>query len=88
MNPAGVKPTKMALKPHKKQYGLHCNSDYGPIFGGGRDLFISNAANSNTNSYSNLGHTYERPFNQQGSTFLVGNQNFKVNEYEVFEYWK
>ena len=78
----------MVLKPGKEQYGLYCNSDYGPGFGGGHDLCISNAANSNTNSYSNLGHTYECPFKQLGPTFLSGSPNFKVNEYEVFGYWK
>ena len=86
MNPVGVGPTKMALKADQKQYGIYCNSDYGPGFGGGSDLLINNAANSNTSRCSNLGHTYECPPNQSGTTFLTGQRNFTVNEYEVFGY--
>ena len=86
MNPAGVGPTKMALKADQKQYGLCCNSSFGPVFGSGNDLCISNAANSNNKSYSNIGNTYECPPNQSGATFLTGQRNFTVNEYEVFGY--
>ena len=76
----------MALKADMEPFGIACNSDYGPIFGSGHDLCIRNAANQNTESSSSLGNTYERPPNQSGTTFLVGNLNFQVNEYEVFGY--
>lgn len=87
VNPAGIGPTKMALKADKTANGILCHSSYGPAFGGGSDLYISNAANS-SNSCSNVNSTYECPPNQSGTTFLVGNQNFTVNEYEVFVYRK
>ena len=86
VNPVGVGPTKMALKADQKRYGIYCDNDTGPGFGSGTDLLINNAANSNTSSSSNLGHTYECPPNQSGDTFLAGQNNFTVNEYEVFGY--
>ena len=85
MNPAGIGPTKMPLRADVEQYGIYCHSGLGPTFGRG-DLRISNAANENTESSSKLGHTYECPPNQSGDTFLAGQSNFTVNEYEVFGY--
>jgi len=32
---------------------IYCNSSYGPTFGGGHDIYISDQSNSNNNSYSN-----------------------------------
>ena len=86
VNHAGVGPTKMALKADQKQYGIYCDSNYCPTFGGNHDLFISNAANLNSSSSSKIGNTYECPPNQSGATFLAGQNNFTVNEYEVFGY--
>ena len=88
VNPGGTGPTKMALKADKTVNGIYCHSSYGPTFGSGHDLYISNAANSSGSSSSNLNNTYNCPPNQSGTTFLVGNQNFMVNEYEVFVYQK
>ena len=76
----------MALKADQKQYGIVYNSNYGPVFGNGNDLLINNAANSDTISSSIIGNTYECPPNQSGGTFLTGQSNFTVNEYEVFGY--
>ena len=81
-NPSGHTPTKPSLKGTSNQYGIYCNSSYGPTFGGG-DLRISNNANENTDSYSELGNTYECPPHAT-DTFLVGTANFTVNELEVF----
>ena len=78
----------MALKTDQKQYGIYCDSGYGPTFGSGHDLHICNAANESTGSYSILGKAYKYPPNQAVATFLTGNQKFKVNEYEVFGYQK
>ena len=62
-------------------------SDYGPIFG--YDLVISNSSNTNTNSKSNLGTTYNHPEYPLGSfrtqTILAGAHNFQVQEIEVFQ---
>ena len=82
--------TRMAwdqLKCHLRKISndaILCHSSkYGPTFGAGCDLFISNNANTNTSSYSRLGCTYERPSGQQ-QTFFTESKNFTVTDYEVF----
>ena len=56
----------------------------GPTFGGGHYLYISSDANNNSDSSSNIGHTYELPPGQT-NTFLGGSNNFKVSDIEVFQ---
>ena len=62
---------------------------YGPIFGSGNDIIISDSSNTNTNSCSNLGKTYIHPDYPHGSdkakTILAGSLNFQVQEIEVFQ---
>ena len=82
-NPHGLGPTKLPLKTGMEHYGIYCNNGYGPSFGGGHDLHISKYANTNTNSFSNLGHSYQCPPGQQ-STFFTGGKIFTVTDYEVF----
>ena len=79
-----VGPTKMSIKPNMYSNAMLHNSYYGPTFGGSHDLHIANDANNNSNSESNLGHTYELPPGQT-TTFLVGSNNFKVSDIEVFQ---
>lgn len=57
-------------------------SSCGPIFGAGADLLISNNCNTNTDSYSNLPHSYDGPSANCGS--LLGDYNFLVTDYEVY----
>jgi len=82
VNPRGLGPTKMPLMTHKKQYAIYCVSSYGPAFGGGYDLCISNNANTSA-SYSCPGRTYELPPGEQ-DTFFTGSNSFTVTDYEVF----
>lgn len=82
VNPNGLGPIKLPITKNH-QYAIYCESTYGPSFGGGHDLHIYGNANSNTSSYSGLGHTYECPSGQQ-STFFTGARNFSVTDYEVF----
>ena len=84
VNPSGAKPTLLPLKSTKNQNGILCDSGYGPTFGGGRDLFISSRANANSESFSNLGVSYECPPDANCETFLAGQRNFVVTELEVF----
>ena len=83
VNPYGLGPTKMPLMTQQEQQAMYSHSNYGPVFGAGNDLCISNDANTNTSSRSRLGHTYERPPGQQG-TFFTGSNSFTVTDYEVF----
>ena len=84
VNPSGATQTKLPLKGTANNYGIYCNSSYGPTFGGGHDLKIGNDGNTNTDSYSQLDHTYECPPHAANTTFLVGSKNFTVDEVEVF----
>ena len=55
---------------------------YGPMFGAGADLCISDECNKGPESYSNLPHSYDGP--QASTSILMGNYNFTVEDYEVF----
>ena len=84
VNPSGLGPTKLSLiTTGNEGYGIYCDSNYGPVFGIGNDLVISNNADESPNSTSKLGHIYQLPPGQQ-STFFTGVQNFTVTDYEVF----
>ena len=72
----------MSLIAGKEACGILASSSYGPMFGSGYDLYISNNANTNS-SGSNLGNTYQLLPGQQ-RTFFTGAQNFTVTDYEVF----
>ena len=70
-------------------YTTYGCSRYGPLFGGGNDIYIAGYASSSTNSYSNLGNTYSPPTGHSvgGSfarSFLAGSYHFQPDEIEVF----
>ena len=77
------------MKVFKSQYAIYGNSDRGPSFGGGHDIFISNNAGSNTGSYTNLGHSYVliKGYTYQSTkaqNLLAGSYRFQPDEVEVF----
>ena len=91
VNKPGWAPVKLPQtgKHSSYRYSMYCGSSYGPIFGGGDDIHISNYASSNSNSYSNLGFTYSPPsgYSYQStfaSTFLAGSFLFTPDEVETF----
>jgi hypothetical protein len=68
---------------------LYNKPTYGPTFGAGHDIHISNNANANTGSYSNLGYTYRQPSGYSSSStkarnLLAGAYPFTPNEVETF----
>ena len=68
---------------------MHCGPGYGPTFGEGLDIYISNYASSNGNSLSNLGYTYSPPSGYSyhstfAQTFLAGTLYFTPDEVETF----
>jgi hypothetical protein len=75
-----------------KRYALYTNAGYGPTmatFGRGKDICISNNANANTNSFTNLGRTYRLPSGYSYSStkarnLLTGTYKFTPNEVETF----
>ena len=63
-------------------------ASYGPTFGGWYDLHIADNSNSNTNSYSNWGHSYLSLYTYstiQAQSFFAGSKYFQVKEIEVFQ---
>jgi len=67
-------------------YALHDSSSNGPTFGGGHDMRISDASNTNTGSSSYI-HSYSYPNGNSGyagGSFMLGASNFQMAEIEVF----
>jgi hypothetical protein len=63
---------------------------YGPIFGGGHDIYVSDSSNTNENSYSNFGYSYQLPKNitsgsVEAQSYLAGSYRWKTTEIEVFQ---
>jgi hypothetical protein len=72
-----------------KGYALYTHAGYGPTFGYGNDIYISNNANANTGSYTNFGYTYRPPRgyssgSTKGRNLLAGTYKFTPNEVETF----
>ena len=70
-------------------YSIYDCSSYGPIFGGGHDIYIPDYASSSSSSNANLGHTYSPPSGYSYGdtfthTFLAGGNNFTPDEIETF----
>jgi hypothetical protein len=71
-------------------YAFYSHSSYGPTFGGGHDIYVSDSSNTNENSYSNFGYYYQLPKNiTRGSTearnYLAGSYIWKTTEIEVYQ---
>ena len=92
VNKPGWPPLKLGQTGQYSQYrkSIYSCSKYGPIFGGGHDIYIANHASSNTDSQANLGYTYIPPARYGSSfaqSFLAGSTNgykFQPDEVEVF----
>ena len=92
MNKPGWAPVKLPQTgkySSRRSYSINYISSYGPVFGGGHDIRISNYPSSNGNSKGNLGHTYSPPSGYSyGSTFartfLAGMYYFTPDEVETF----
>ena len=74
----------MPLKSGQERYAMYCHSDCGPTYGGGNDLLICNAPNSN-NCSTYLNFTYQCPSGQNADMFLTGSNTFRVSEIEVYK---
>ena len=91
VNKPGWAPVKLSQTGKYSSYRYSINScpSYGPIFGGGSDIWITNYASSNTDSLTNLGHTYSPPSGHSylssfARSFLAGSYYFQPDEVEVF----
>ena len=86
---APVKLPQTGKQSSSRADSLYFYSSNGPTYGGGYDIYLSNYASSNTNSYSNLGYTYSPPRGYSygstfAQTFLAGSHNFQPDEIETF----
>ena len=75
--------TKHSIQKSTSQ-SMYGHSLYGPTFGGGHDIYISDNCNTNTKSYSNGDYTYELPSGVNTGTYFAGSSNFTVKEIEVY----
>jgi hypothetical protein len=80
------------MKIQAPQQAIYCDVKYGPTFGFGHDIYISDNSNSNRYSYSDSGFSYKFPASYPRDTgsskqkcFLAGSHNFQVTEIEVFQ---
>jgi hypothetical protein len=80
-NPRGAPPQRFDLIPGREGYAIRDQRGWGPYFGAGHDLAITNDWNG---CYTNLGHTYANPTGQGSNTF-TGAQNFTPAEVEVWQ---
>jgi len=79
-NPYSTAPTKYHNK--NSTYGPYSSSSYGPTFGGGHDLHISNACTT-SGCYTNFPHSYNDTTGHGNNTF-TGSYNFNVSDINVF----
>ncbi|XP_033208549.1 uncharacterized protein LOC117167604 [Belonocnema kinseyi] len=79
-NNQDLPPTKFDIV--KKPFAICYHPDIGPIFGAGADLLISNNCNINSESYSNLPHSYDGE--HASNSLLMSEYHFTVVDYEVF----
>ena len=76
--------TKLPLIAGKEASGMYCHRNRGPGFGSGRDLHISDNANTSPSSSYLGSSTYQCPVPGQQNSFFAGAFNFTVTDYEVF----
>ena len=91
VNKPGWQPLKLDQTGQYSHYreSIYSCSNYRPTFGGGHDIYIADNAASNTNSFTNLGHTYGPPAGYSytssfSRSFLAGSYYFQPHEVEVF----
>ena len=83
----GIAPTKFPIFQNQDKAVYH-GGQYGPIFGGGHDLYIRNDY-PNKKAYSNIGHTYQDVLGKGRSIFTGDKSNndsdFILKELEIFK---
>ena len=73
---------KYDLIDQANQNGIYKNNSYGPCFGGGHDLYLSNSSKNNSSSYCNKSSYNTGNNNLLGGT---GSTSFQVSNYEVYQ---
>ena len=63
---------------------IYDHPGYGPSFGTGPDLRLSDNCHTSKTSYSRLGDAYKVPSGYTANTALAGSEYFYCDDYEVF----
>ena len=84
-NVKGYNPLKLT-QYQNQQYAMSKESSYGPSFGYGPDIYISDNATVNQNSSTQCGGTYSFPpgYSTAGCDFFTGGSHFTPTDIEVF----
>ena len=83
INPYKISPRKFVIKTSRANYAFYNHYSYGPTFGGGHDIRISDNSDR-ANSYINFGNTYTDT-TSRGQRLFTGNTYFLVSEIEVYQ---
>ncbi|CAF4159273.1 unnamed protein product [Adineta steineri] len=83
-NPYNIPPTKYTIKCDHVANAIYDHNGYGPIFGSGHDIIISDNSNRNNSSYSNFSQSYNDTTGYGKNTF-TGALNFTSSEIEVYK---
>ncbi|CAF1062682.1 unnamed protein product [Adineta steineri] len=83
-NPYNIPPTKYTIKCDRVANAIYDHNGYGPIFGSGHDIIISDNSNINNSSYSNFSQSYNDTTGYGKNTF-TGALNFTSSEIEVYK---
>jgi len=68
------------LKSGRENNAVYLRNTYGPTFGGGHEIYITDNCRSIANCYSNCGNTYDVPSSYE---LTGGNRNFRIKDYVV-----
>jgi hypothetical protein len=78
------------MKCQDPKFSIYCNQFYGPTFGAGHSIYISDNSNKNINSHSNIGLTYKYSNiyfdTNEAKSLLAGDYHFKTEEIEVYRH--
>ncbi len=79
---------KYARNTKLSQYAVYCGEEYGPVFGGGSDIYVMDNCNTGKQCFSNFGHTYPTGkltnlANSARESHLAGSYYFNVEEIAV-----
>jgi hypothetical protein len=86
VRPSSSVAVRLPLNGMNNEYAMYCDSSNGPTFGGGHDIDVYDSANTNSNSYTDLGYTYTLSDGiEDGTTFFTGAPNFQASGVEVYQ---
>ncbi len=80
---------KQRINVTEPHFAIYNDLLYGPTFGGGHDIYVSDYSNQNYNSYSNLGFSYRLlnniTFASEAKGYLAGSYYWQTTEIEVYQ---